>query len=70
MYVHIDYIRLDYIINIDGYSLCIPYILHIYIYIYIYFVFMFHILSFVCFLIYGVKSRSGHDRSKIVPLSA
>ena len=31
---------------------------------------MFHIPSLVCFLIYGVKSRSGHDRSKIVPLSA
>ena len=25
---------------------------------------MFHIFSLVCFLIYGVKSRSGHDRSQ------
>ena len=31
---------------------------------------MLHIFSLVCFLIYGVKSRFGHDRSKIVPLSA
>ena len=36
----------------------IPYIFHIY------FLNMFHIFSLVCFLIYGVKSRSGHDRSK------
>ena len=35
------------------YSLYIPYI---------YFLSMFHIFSLVCFLIYGVKSRSGHDR--------
>ena len=55
---------LSYIINIYGYSLYIPYIFHIY------FLNMFHIFSLVCFLIYGVKSRSGHDRSKIVPLSA
>ena len=33
-----------------------------------YFLYMFHLFSLVCFLIYGVKSRSGHDRSKIVPL--
>ena len=25
---------------------------------------MFHVFSFVCFLIYGVNSRSGHDRSQ------
>ena len=25
---------------------------------------MFHIFSLMCFLIYGVKSRSGHDRSQ------
>ena len=25
---------------------------------------MFHIFSLVCFLIYGIKSRSGHDRSQ------
>ena len=25
---------------------------------------MFHIFSLVCLLIYGVKSRSGHDRSQ------
>ena len=50
------------IINIYGYALYIPYIFHIYIYIFhIYFLAMFHIFSLVCFLIYGVKSRSGHD---------
>ena len=27
-------------------------------------------ISLACFLIYGVKSRSEHDRSQIVPLSA
>ena len=27
---------------------------------------MFHIFSLVCFLIHGVKSRSGHDRSPTV----
>ena len=27
---------------------------------------MFHIFSLVCFLVYGVKSRSGHDRSQIL----
>ena len=37
------------------YSLYIPYI---------YFLDMFHVFSLVCFLIYGVKSRSGHDRSQ------
>ena len=46
------------------------YSINIYIYIYIYFLNMFHIFSLVCSLIYGVKSRSGHDRSKMVPLSA
>ena len=30
----------------------------------IYFLNMFHICSRVCFLIYGVKSRYGHDRSQ------
>ena len=49
---------LFYIINIYGYSLYIPYIFHIS------FLNMFHIVSLVCFLIYGVKSRSGHDRSQ------
>ena len=34
------------------------------IYIYIYFLDMFHVFSLVCFLVYGVKSRSGHDRSQ------
>ena len=29
-----------------------------------YFLDMFHVFSLVCFLIYGVKSRSGHDRSQ------
>ena len=43
-------------------SLYIPYI---YIYSYIYFLAMFHMFSLVCFLSYGVKSRSGHDRSPI-----
>ena len=38
------------------YSLYIPYIFHIY------FLDMFHAFSFVCFLIYGVKSRSERDR--------
>ena len=37
-------------------SLYIPDIFHIY------FLNMFHIFSPVCFLIYEVKSRSGHDR--------
>ena len=32
----------------------------IYIYIYIYFPNIFHVFSLVCFLICGVKSRSGH----------
>ena len=43
----------------------IPYIFliySIYIYIYIYFLDMFHVFSLVCLLIYGVKSRSGHNR--------
>ena len=51
-----------YIINIYGY---ISYTFFIYsIYIYIYFLDMFHVFSLVRFLIYGVKSRSGHDRSQ------
>ena len=29
-----------------------------------YFLDMFHVFSLVCFLIYGVKNRSGHDRSQ------
>ena len=42
----------------------IPYIFHRY------YLDMIHILSVVCFLIYGVKSRSGHDRSQTVgPIS-
>ena len=53
-----------YIMNIYGYSLYIPYTFHIY------FLNMFHIFSFVCCFICGVKSRSGHDRSKSVPSSA
>merc|ERR1711924_398511 len=44
-----------YIINIYGY---ISYIFHIY------FLNMFHVFSLVCFLIYGVKRRSGHDGSQ------
>ena len=53
------------IINLYGYALYIPYIFLIYIYIFhIYFLDMFYIVSFVCFLIYGGKSRSGHDRSQ------
>ena len=31
---------------------------------------MFHMFSLGSFSIYGVKSMSGHDRSKIVPLPA
>ena len=47
------------------YSLYIPYThIFMYIYIYIYILAMFHIFSLVCFWIYGVKSRSGHDRSQ------
>ena len=49
---------LFYIINIYGYFLYMPHIFHIF------FLNMFHIFSLVCFLIYGVKSRSGHDRSQ------
>ena len=33
-------------------------------YRYRYFLNMFHMFSLLCFLIYGVKSRSGHDRSQ------
>ena len=46
------------LIDIYGYSLYIPDIFHIC------FLDMFHVFSLVCFLIYGVKSRSGHDRSQ------
>ena len=53
---------LVYIIDIYRYFLYILYIFHIS------FLAMFHIFSLLCFLIYGVKSRSGHYRSKIVPL--
>ena len=45
----------------------VPYIFviySIYTYIYIYFLDMFHVFSLVCFLIYGAKSRSGHERSQ------
>ena len=38
--------------------------IYIYIYIYIHPLSMFHIFSPVCFLIYSVNSRSGHDRSQ------
>jgi len=55
-----------HIINIYGYSLYIPDIFHIY------FLNMFHIFSLVCFLIYGVKSRSGpnalHEEVRICML--
>ena len=49
---------LSYIINIYVYSLYLPYIFHIY------FLKMLHTISLGCFLICGVKSRSGHDRSQ------
>ena len=45
----------------------IPYIFRIYstyIYIYIFPKYVPYIFPFVCYLIYGVKSRSGHDRSQ------
>ena len=42
----------SYIMNIYGYSLCIPYILHIY------FLNIFHIFSLVCFLIYSLNSNN------------
>ena len=52
-----------YIIDIYGYSLYIPYIFQIY------FLAMWSMFSFVCFLIYGVKRRSGHDGSQsFVPI--
>ena len=35
-----------------------------YIYIYIYVLNIFHVFSFVCFVIYSINSRSGHDRSQ------
>ena len=47
-----------YILDIYGCSLNIPHIFHLY------FLDMFHMCSLVYFLIYGVKSRSGHDRSQ------
>ena len=56
--------QLFYNINIHGYSLYIPHIFHTHIYIYIYFLNVFHMFFLVCFLIYEVKSRSGHDRSQ------
>ena len=43
-----------YIINLYGYSLYIPYIFPSYV----------PSISLVCFLIYGVKSKSGHDWSQ------
>ena len=49
------------------YSLYIPHIyIHIYtyIYIYIYVLNIFHLVSFVCFVVYSVNSRSAHDRSQ------
>ena len=54
----VDHVRLVpksfYIIDIYGYSLYIPFIFHIY------FLAMWSMFSLVCFLIYGVKRRSGH----------
>ena len=44
-----------YIMNIYGYSLYIPCIFHVNL------PSIFHIVSLRCFLIYGVKSRSGHE---------
>ena len=54
-----------YSLNFYGYSLYIPYIyipyiyvyIYIFIYIYVYILNIFHIVSFVCFLIYGVNRR-------------
>ena len=43
-----------YSINIYGYSLYVSYMFHIY----------FLNMFLMCFLIYGVKHRSGHDRSQ------
>ena len=48
-----------YIMHIYQYSLYIPYIFHIY------FLNMLHIFTLVCFLIYSVNSRSGHDQITI-----
>ena len=50
-----------YIMNIYRYSLYIPYNIP-----YRYVLNPFHIVSFVCFVIYSVNSRSGHDRSQTV----
>ena len=64
-YIYI-YIYIYIHIFVYWYSLYIPYIyvytIYVYIYIYIYFLSMFHIFSLVCFLIYSVNSRSGHDQ--------
>ena len=58
LFLFIYFLYLNTIMKIYGYSLYIPYIFHIY------FLNIFHILSLVCFLLYGVKSRSGPDRSQ------
>ena len=55
-YIHQTHRRRLRIMDIYGYSFYIPY--------YINFLAMFHKFALVCFLIYGVKSRSGHDRSQ------
>ena len=47
-----------FLIDIYGYSLNIPDIFHIC------FLDVFHVFSLVCFLVYGVKRRSGHDGSQ------
>ena len=70
IYIYIYTYCVYIIYNIYSMRVCIFIYVYIYIYIYIYFLNMFHILSLVCGAIYGVKSKSGHDRSKIVPLSA
>ena len=47
------------------YSSYVPYIFpkyFPYLFIYVYIPYMFHIFSLVCFLIYSVNSRSGHDQ--------
>ena len=51
-----------YIKDIYGYSMYTPYIFHIY------FLNMFRIFSLVCFLIYSVNRRFGHDRSPALGL--
>ena len=66
--IYKEYIRMCFwlfcVINIYEYPSYVDDLFHID------FLNMFHIFSLVCFLIYGVKSRSGHDRSKIVPFSS